>query len=417
MYNKALVKYIRENGQIVLLNRGNLRWVKMKESLYQKGMQQEEEFYSMLDNKFGLFSAEETELSLKSIYFSVTGKCNMNCTFCSMNSGTNVSRKTDLSIEDIKDKLIYQVSQLKPQKFVISGGEPLMREDIFEILKEIKNKIGNCKIVFQTNGLLLTEEIIDKLAKYVTTVEVSIENIFENPSLQSRMEYIFWKIKKTGLYLSFSFVVDRRTEAYVEQAVAMKRKLDANLSFRLVSPLGRAREIYEEQEFFDSKEVLSFYIRLYKYYLRENCFEEDSLEGIPYDLVTGRSCGGYGQVLAFHADGTAYMCSNFNGPDMMLGNIKEDSLDTIIQHLKNSMLDKTKDIFLVDENGVCAQCPSAYFCPGPCAAELVHMKEHKEDAKCLTKRTLMMFRLFYFDKKLSRKENLENLIQYCEEKL
>ena len=64
---------------------------------------------------------------------------------------------------------------------------------------------------YQTNGILLTEDIVIEFLKYVGTFELSIENLFENPVLLDKMGKIFQVIKSHNGMLNFSFVADRNT--------------------------------------------------------------------------------------------------------------------------------------------------------------------------------------------------------------
>ena len=56
-----------------------------------------------------------------------------------MNSGPNVSVKDDLTVSEIKDMLIPKLQEIDPRKIVITGGEPLMRRDIFEVMEVFAN--------------------------------------------------------------------------------------------------------------------------------------------------------------------------------------------------------------------------------------------------------------------------------------
>lgn len=61
------------------------------------------------------------------------------------------------------------VRELKPLVAQISGGEPLLRKDVFEILREIRNEGSLPHIVFVTNARLLTEE------KYLELKEAGVD--------------------------------------------------------------------------------------------------------------------------------------------------------------------------------------------------------------------------------------------------
>ena len=82
----------------------------------------------------------------------VTKDCNQDCIYCTRDI---VDVKPSLS--EIKEKID---SFGNIEQIIITGGEPLLRKDIFEIIKYASKK---AKTHLQTNGLLISKEIITKL--------------------------------------------------------------------------------------------------------------------------------------------------------------------------------------------------------------------------------------------------------------
>lgn len=82
---------IEGNGKVILLNTDNGHWARMSKEWYNRSIQtveEKEKFGQMLEERFGLLGeGVEKSHSIKSIYYSMTGKCNLNCEFCTMNSG------------------------------------------------------------------------------------------------------------------------------------------------------------------------------------------------------------------------------------------------------------------------------------------------------------------------------------------
>lgn len=181
------------NGKVILLNVKNGHWVRMKKDTYDRFCYSEknrEALEKYVENKYGLLN-EEKDFMRKSVYFAVTGRCNLQCEFCTMNSSPYVSTKNDLTANEIKDMLIPKLQEINPRKIVITGGEPLMRRDIGEVLDVLAMAFDKQRIVLQTNGLLLNPELVRGLADKIGVLEISIENIFDDKKLLSRMEEIF----------------------------------------------------------------------------------------------------------------------------------------------------------------------------------------------------------------------------------
>lgn len=93
------------------------------------------------------------------VHFYVKKQCNMKCRMC------NVWKQKDkklLSLEEVKI-VANKIKKLGVSHVVITGGEPLIRKDIPQIIS-IFSKL-NLSTRLQTNGLLLTEKKLDELIK------------------------------------------------------------------------------------------------------------------------------------------------------------------------------------------------------------------------------------------------------------
>lgn len=109
----------------------------------------------------------------KAIHVNVTNDCNLRCKHCYMSAG--VGEKKELC----KEKLLSFVENITALNgttdIVISGGEPLLYKDIFDIIIAFK-KLGH-KIILFTNGLLINESNIEFISNNVDEVQISMEGI------------------------------------------------------------------------------------------------------------------------------------------------------------------------------------------------------------------------------------------------
>ena len=93
--------------------------------------------------------------------FAITYKCQCNCVHCS--AGRHQKLDTlELSTEEAK-RVIDESQKLGISILAFTGGEPLLRQDIFELISYVNQK-KTVPILF-TNGLLLTQNNVNKLAK------------------------------------------------------------------------------------------------------------------------------------------------------------------------------------------------------------------------------------------------------------
>lgn len=114
----------------------------------------------------------KTIFELKASYY-----CNLSCNFCvfSERKGKYRSLSSRQILEAVK-----RISKKYPQidYFIISGGEPTIRKDLWEILDAVYNYLRPSKIVIHTNGLILPpEEEIKKLCEKKLTIFLSFHTL------------------------------------------------------------------------------------------------------------------------------------------------------------------------------------------------------------------------------------------------
>ena len=104
----------------------------------------------------------------QSLYWETTHGCSLRCEYCYMSADTILPGELTTA-EAVS--LIDQAAELGIQDFMFTGGEPLIRKDIFELGKYAKNKGLVSQLI--TNSTLITSSQIAKQVsesfEYVTT--------------------------------------------------------------------------------------------------------------------------------------------------------------------------------------------------------------------------------------------------------
>lgn len=104
---------------------------------------------------------KKLKVDLKSINLLVTPFCNLKCKMCEYTVGTqNVDAMTT---EELKS-VISQARELGLERLELSGGEPMVKKDIYDIIGYSKS-IGVKRIVMMTNGVLIGEDEAKKLVE------------------------------------------------------------------------------------------------------------------------------------------------------------------------------------------------------------------------------------------------------------
>lgn len=101
-------------------------------------------------------------LPIKTLYLEVTHACNQRCRHCYLDGGMH-HQTAEMSTEQIKH-IIKEFQEQGGSYLIITGGEPVVRKDIFEIL-DYAEKL-NIPFNFASNGLAMTPERLEKLAGY-----------------------------------------------------------------------------------------------------------------------------------------------------------------------------------------------------------------------------------------------------------
>ncbi|MDP3065792.1 MAG: radical SAM protein [Methanobacteriaceae archaeon] len=102
---------------------------------------------------------------LDEISLEITYNCCQKCIFCSSSAASPSPLKNELSTDEIK-KLLYDcaVSSQRPKNFSISGGEPLMHKDIYEVMK-YANDLGYTNLLYTTGQTMEKEDELKSITK------------------------------------------------------------------------------------------------------------------------------------------------------------------------------------------------------------------------------------------------------------
>ncbi len=108
------------------------------------------------------------------VVWNMTRRCNLKCIHCYSNS-RDIPYKNELTTDEGK-KLISDLAYFRSPVILFSGGEPLMRGDLPELVEFAVDR--GMRAVISTNGTLLTREIVTLLKKTgISYVGVSLDGM------------------------------------------------------------------------------------------------------------------------------------------------------------------------------------------------------------------------------------------------
>lgn len=134
----------------------------------------------------------DTEYHLKKIQFEITSSCNLNCQHC-FHENLNSPNALDLPLERV-EQIIKQAADLGVIDFYITGGEPLLRKGIYDVLTCLNaNKIRSG--IF-TNGVSITEKTVKRFVDAnVSYIQLSLDG--HKDSIHDTFRGIKGSFKKT----------------------------------------------------------------------------------------------------------------------------------------------------------------------------------------------------------------------------
>lgn len=157
---------------------------------------------------FSLWKKIEDHRVPLDFYLEITARCNNNCRHCFINlpEGDVEAQNKELTLAEISD-IADQAVELGTMWCLLTGGEPLLREDFFEIYLALKKK-GLLLSLF-TNACLVTEEHIAFFKKYPPQyIEVSVYGISEE---------VYERVtRKPGSYANFRHGLDLLFESGIK---------------------------------------------------------------------------------------------------------------------------------------------------------------------------------------------------------
>jgi MoaA/NifB/PqqE/SkfB family radical SAM enzyme len=123
--------------------------------------------------KFGIKKPQPTGVPVV-IVWNFTNQCNLNCLHCHQDS-CPTSNQAELNTSQAL-KVVDNLANAGISILTFSGGEPLVRPDLYEVIKYANGKGIFCTI--SSNGTLITPEVPEKLHRAgIKSVEIGLDGV------------------------------------------------------------------------------------------------------------------------------------------------------------------------------------------------------------------------------------------------
>jgi heme b synthase len=324
------------------------------------------------------------EFDVKWIAWEITRRCNLKCVHCRSSSEMEVNDHPDFSFEEAKRTLDDISSYAKPV-VVLSGGEPLLREDVFDIAAYGTEK--DLRMCLATNGTLVTDKICEKIKKAgIRMVSLSLDGAsaeihddFRNQKGAFdgtlRAAELF---RKHGIEFLINSSFTKRNQDEVPKIYKLAKEIGATAWYMfMIVPTGRGQDILAElisPE--DYEELLNWHYDMekeeddmlvrptcaphyYRIVLQRSKEDKEKFKRRSLKFSTGGSKGCLaGQLICLiDVDGEVLPCSYF---PKSAGNVRKQPFKDIWE---NSELFKNLRDFK-SYKGSCGRCEYVNVCGG-----------------------------------------------------
>lgn len=296
---------------------------------------------------------------LDMVYLEVTHSCNLRCIHCYKTAGDALPQELDTEKWEI---IIHELAALGVFAASVTGGEPFMREDLFDILTCLtENTIG---ITLFTNGTLLTEENVKKLKEIgLEKIVVSVDGMKEGHE-RIRGKNTFDKtVKGIKLLIEHGLTVRSNTLVYTgnihELETLIQLLLDLGVDeivFDRFMGAGRG----ENSTFIPPLEVGGTLSELRKKFENHIALNYTGTK----DTGIYSFCGIGTSMVTITAQGDVVLCPVLSSPEYTAGNVKDAPLQnlwgsTVFQPFRDCNLDTA-----------CGTCSFKPECRGGCKARV-----------------------------------------------
>jgi len=329
---------------------------------------------------------------LRMVAWELTRSCNLSCAHC-RSSSVKDAYEDELSTDECL-RLIDGIVEISKPVIILSGGEPLLRPDLFQIAAYAADK--GLRVAMGTNGTLITVDIAARLKSVpISRVAVSID--FPSPELQDKFRGEagafqaalsgIARLREAGIEIQINSTVTKLNMNYLNELLdlALREGAVAFHPFMLV-PTGRGKglesvamspEEYEQtlnwvydrqiemgDRIFFKPTDAPHYQRVVRQKTRENRLQDSALSGEPaknaggrpMDSMTRGCLAGISFCFISHrgkVQGCGYL-------DVEAGNIRNNSFKQIWQ--QSPLFNELRDLSNI--KGKCGDCEYKNICGG-----------------------------------------------------
>jgi MoaA/NifB/PqqE/SkfB family radical SAM enzyme len=277
---------------------------------------------------------------LRNVFVHLTKACNLHCRYCYF------SARKPLPDEMTTQEYAFlwpDVVSLRPEKMILTGGEPLLRNDVLDLLDGLRRADPEHYVMrcLNSNGHLVTPELARQLVGLADEVRVSLDALPErNDSLRGKGNFDA-ALRALDAYYAAGFepkiliTVTSVSLPDLEELLCLliRRKL-TRINLNPFRPIGRGAGHDEWQA--DASEVRAALRRAWS-----RCYPDRDPPSEPAEPEAQSHCG-VGHFLNIMPNGDVFPCHVLIDREFRCGNVREQRLLDICS--RNGLLRRLADL-------------------------------------------------------------------------
>lgn len=359
-----------------LLNEG------VVEQKVQTGQLEKNQEYKLYSSRF-----------IRTAHWSITGKCNYKCRHCYMSAKD--AKLGELPLETIL-KIVDELDKCGVRSVSITGGEPLVRPDFWQIIDALLEKEIIITEIY-SNGFLVNDAFLDGLEKRELkkcTINMSFDGVGYHdwlrgiPGAEKYVNDAFARCKKRGIRTASEMCIHGMNKHTLRESINHLAKLGCySLKTNPISDLGAWKENGYGISI-EIKDLFETYLEYIPHFYEDKApislqlggfFAADKGDMKTYQLPLDRTgtdpkkvclCNHARNIMYISPEGRTLPCFSLSGMDIQSQYpiIHEIGLENCLNQSIYMELIQTKAIKVIEHNEKCQTCEYKNSCMGGCRA-------------------------------------------------
>ena len=187
--------------------------------------------------------------TIEYLRISVTDRCNLRCVYCMPEDGIEQLPHEQILTFDEIERICRISTELGISKIKLTGGEPLVRKGLPDLLGKIKRIPGIEQVTLTTNGILLKDQLNELMCQGMDAVNISIDTLDETcyhtvtrcGDLKQALEGVEAALEYPGLRVKLNCVPMSQLEEEYIQIAEYARNHPVEVRFIEMMPIGMGK--------------------------------------------------------------------------------------------------------------------------------------------------------------------------------